>query len=165
MSPEADKLRLAIAVFYDSQRLVDAVFEFCALGLTVDDLWLAGRRAFFEAGSELRQLLLSDGGGLNLTEERITKIGGRLDAAGLWGTDGPLQELLLEPKPSTGAHWFEKLFVGAGGPKLLNHAEKGAIIIAAKGTTPAVHDRCVRILLRHSLHTVHSQECRQDFGC
>lgn len=164
MGSEADRLRLAIGVFYDVDRLVNALEDFFGLGLSADDLWLAGQRRLLETGSELRQAFMLGGGGLATLTNRIAAISELPGATPLWGTDGPLQQILMLTRSSKGGNWLEKLLIGDSGPMLLGHAESGAVIAAARAPTPAMQDQCVRVLLRHSLHTVHSQECRQDFG-
>jgi hypothetical protein len=58
-----------------------------------------------------------------------------------------------------GTSCLEALLQGESGEEIKAHVRSGAIIVMAKADTPKLQDHCVRALLRHSLHTVHSEEC------
>lgn len=129
MGDHAEKIRLATGVFYDLDRLARALGDFLALGLTAEDMRLAAPRAMMTPGSALHQALAARGGGL---------------------------AALAEPENAPVA--IDGLLAGDIGAILAAHLENGAIVATAMSLTPAMQDQCMRILLRHSLHTVHARD-------
>jgi hypothetical protein len=162
MGSDVDILRLAVGVFYDIDRLINALKDIFSLGLTHDDVWVAGQKQLFDAGSPLQQGLIGAGGGLATLADRIGAAGELPDASPLWGTGGPLQNLFLTARTQKDANGAGRFFIGGRiGRVLQDHAGKGAIIATARAQGPSIQDQCVRVLLRYSLHTVHSMEYRQ----
>lgn len=164
MSEDAQRLRFATAVFYDTGRLQDAVSGFLDLGLTENDLWFAGSDKIFQTGSLLHSLLISSQGKLKKLLERTTTIGKLSNKADFYATDGPVLQVLQKSKsPANAGNCLECFLKGDMGAILQDHAEKGAIILTVKTETPALQDQCVRLLLRTSLHKVYSQDCLLRF--
>jgi hypothetical protein len=166
MGSEVDKLRLAIGVFYDADRLISALGDIFELGLTADDVWVAGQQQSLDARSELQHSFNEAGGDLAALADRIGAIGELPEAGPLWGTGGPLQQLFLTSRGQKDAGGANRFFMGGRVGRILqDHAAKGAVIATARALGPAAQDQCVRVLLRHSLHTVHSKECRPQRPC
>jgi hypothetical protein len=160
MSSDPDKLRLAIGVFYEIDRLVEAVRGILGLGLTLDDIWLAGQKRLLGKDSALQHGLAGAGGDLSQLARRIVRFGELPGGIPLCGTNGPLQHLLLQTGSRSG-----RFFIGGEiGHVLEEHIQNGAIIATARTLAPATQDQCVRMLLRHSRHAVHAKEYRQLRG-
>lgn len=138
MGERTEKIRLATGVFYDLDRLLRALSGFLELGLSVEDLRLAAPASMMMPGSAL-QRALAEGG-------------------------GDLAQLADGADAGNGTARFEALLAGEIGANLRAHLEHGAIIATAMSRTPAQQDECMRVLLRHSLHTVHAQECPRSGG-
>ena len=160
---DTEKLRLAISVFYDFDRLVSALDGFLALGLSADDLWLAGKRQLLDGGSPLdRALTARDGGLASLARSAVSAIGKLPNAMPLWATGSGALRTLRKTRLQNGLSCLESVLSGDVGGVLQSHAEKGAIIAVALTAAPALQDQCVRVLLRHSQHMVHAQEYFPD---
>ena len=164
MSEDAQRLRFATAVFYDTGRLQEAVNGFLNLGLNENDLWFAGSNQIFQTGSPLHSLLISSQSELKKLLERTTTIGKLSNNADLCATEGPVLQFLQKSKsPAKLGSCLDCFLKGDIGTILLDHAEKGAIIVTVKTETPALQDQSVRLLLRTSLHKVYSQDCLLQF--
>jgi hypothetical protein len=159
MSGTGNKLRLAIAAFYDADRLAGAVREFVLLGLLPDDLWLLTDDGRDEARIALRRALEACGSLFaHLSESTVTA---KLipDAPLIFCTNTPVLHALRQARTAMGTTCLEALLQGEVGEEIKGHVRSGAIIAMARADTPKLQDHCVRALLRHSLHTVHSEEC------
>lgn len=159
MSGTDAKLRLTIAAFYDADRLAGALREFVLLGLLPDDLWLLTGHERDDARSALRRALEACGSLFaQLSESTVTA---KLipDAPLIFCTNTPVLHVLRQARTATGTTCLEALLQGEVGEEIKTHVMNGAIIAMAKAGTPKLQDHCVRVLLRHSLHTVHSEEC------
>lgn len=157
-SSTSAKLRLAIAAFYDVERLAGALRDIVLLGLLPDDLWLLTDSDQGGACRALRRALEACGSLIaELSESAVTAslIPGALS---VFCTNTPVLHLLRQARTATGATCLEALLQGEAGEEIRTHVKKGAMLAMAKAETPKLQDHCVRVLLRHSLHTVHSQE-------
>ena len=164
MRAHTDRLRLAISVFYDVERLCRTLVEFAGLGLTAKDLCLAGQSADLDKGAALHRALTEKCAELAPLLERIIKLDGVGKSAKLCVTNGPVIRALRRPQLPDGPSCLETLMAGEVGTMIRDHASKRGIITAARAATPQLQDQCVRVLLRHSQHTVHAQECRYEAG-
>lgn len=160
MSGTGDKLRLAIAAFYDADRLAGALRDFVLLGLLPEDLWLLTNHERDEGRSALRRAL--EGGGRLFAQLSENTVTAKLipDAPLIFCTNTPVLDVLGQTRTRAGTTCLEALFQGEVGEEIKAHVRNGAVIAMVKADTPKLQDHCVRILLRHSLHTVHSEECR-----
>ena len=159
MSKNNERLRLAITVFYETDRLLAALKGFLGLGLTAKNFWLAGKQEAFSAGSALRNALASNHENLKTLMDQTVEIGGGPGVSLLCATEGPILQLLQKSASPGSESDLKDFFGGDIGTILQDHGEKGAIILAAKTRTPALQDQCVRVLLHTSQHKVYSQEC------
>ncbi len=160
MAEENEKLRFAIAVFYDVERLLGALRDFQGLGLTSDDLWLAGEQPALQTGSALYDALVADDSDITTLVERLAPLDETGGSPALLATQGPALEVLQTSMWQSGVSCLDGLLGGDIGGILRDHAQKGAVITGAKTATAALQDECVRVLLRRSLHMVYSRECR-----
>lgn len=156
MQEDAQILRFAIGIFYDSTRLLDALAGFWQLGLTANDIWLGGKQDVLESFSPS----LSGNGELKMLLGKVAVIGKLRGQASLCATEGPVTHLLQNYATPDNDFCIESLFKSDMGIILQDHVEKGAIVVATKTHIPAQQDACIRILLRSSLDKVYSQECR-----
>ena len=159
MSGTDAKLRLAIAAFYDTERLAGALREFVLFGLLPDNLWLLTDGGRDDAHADLRRALEGCGSLFaRLPENTLTAelIPG---APLIFCTDTPVLHVLRQGITATGETCLEALTQGEVGEEIKAHVRNGAIVAMAKADTPELQDQCVRALLRYSLHTVHSEEC------
>lgn len=154
-----ERIRLVAAAFYDTDRLLRALREFLDLGVSADDLWLAAERCVIKNGSALQRALIADGGGLKTFARRSVALGALPRRLTLWATGSAALASLRRRRLTGGLNFLETLLRGEIGAALENHAENGAVIIMVKTVDSSLQDRCVRLLLKHSQHTVHSQEC------
>jgi hypothetical protein len=159
MSGTGAKLRLAIAAFYDADRLAGALREFVLLGLLPDDLWLLTHHERNQARSALRRALEACGHLFAQLSEGTVTAKLMPDAPLIFCTDTAVLRVLRQARTATGATGLEALFQSEIAEAIKVHMRNGAIIAMAKADTPGLQDQCVRVLLRHSLHTVHSEEC------
>ena len=160
MSGTGDKLRLAIAAFYDADRLAGSLQDFVLLGILPEDLWLLTNHERDDGRSALRRALEGCGSlSAHLSESTVTA---KLipDAPLIVCTNTPVLDVLRQARTATGATCLEALFQGEVREEIKAHVRNGAVIAMVKADTPKLQDHCVRVLLRHSLHTVHSEECR-----
>ena len=157
MSGTGDKLRLAIAAFYDADRLAGSLQDFVLLGLLPDDLWLLTNNERDDDRSTLQRALEGCGNLFAHLSESTELIP---DAPSIVCTSTPVLDELRQARTATGATCLEALFQGEVGEEIRARVRNGTVIAMAKADTPKLQDHCVRVLLRHSLHTVHSEECR-----
>jgi hypothetical protein len=158
MSGTGAKLRLAIAAFYDADRLAGALREFVLLGLLPDDLWLLTSHERNDAVATLRRGLEACGRLFAQLSESTVSAHLIPDAPLIFCTDTPVLCALRQARTATGATCLDALLQGEVGEEIRAHVTNGAVIAMAKVDTPRLQDQCVRVLLRHSLHTVHSEE-------
>ena len=159
MSGTGNKLRLAIAAFYDADRLAGALRDFVLLGLLPDDLLLLTDPGRDAARAALRQALDACGSLFAQLSEGTISVSTIPEVPLIFCTDTPVLHVLRQARTATGATCLEALLQGEAGDELKAHVRSGAIITMAKANTPKLQDHCVRALLRYSLHTVHSEEC------
>lgn len=160
MSTEAERLRFAIAVFYDLDRLLSALNAFLELGLITDDICLAGKKHLLKDGSELHGALAAQNTDTKRLLKKIRSVGKLPSETLLYATNGMVLPSFQGPGTQQDMNCFEKLLKGRIGAILQDHADKNAIIAMVKTSTPELQDQCVRVLLRFSLDKVYSQECR-----
>ncbi len=153
------KLRLAIGAFYDADRLAGALQDFVLLGLLPDDLWLLTNAESDQAHVILRTALEDCGSLFAAFAKGAAPAELIPDGPLVFCTNTPVLHLLQRATTATGATCLEALFGGEIGKEIRAHVRNGAMLAMAKAETPRLQDHCVRILLRHSLHTVHSEEC------
>jgi hypothetical protein len=158
-SGTGNKLRLAIAAFYDADRLAGALRDFVLLGLLPDDLWLLTSDERDDARAALSRALEACGSLFAQLSEDTISATLIPDAPPIYCTNTPVLGVLRQARTATGATCLEALFQGEVGEEIKEHVRNGAVIAMAKADTPKLQDHCVRALLRHSLHTVHSEEC------
>ena len=160
MSGTGNKLRLAIAAFYDADRLAGALRDFALLGLLRDDLWLLTDEGREDARAALRRVLEACGSLFAQLSEGTISASIIPESPPIFCTDARILHVLWQARTTTGATCLKALLQGEVGEEIKAHVGSGAIIVIAKADTPRLQDHCVRALLRHSLHTVHSEECR-----
>lgn len=137
MSETKGRIHLAVGVFYEPDRLRAASSALIAAGMSRSDLWrvvACDRDCQGPARCEVRFDRLSAGA------ER--------DVSGV---------------EASSAHNPCRLFsdvMMSGGPgrEIWQHLEQDAIVVAAENENADLHDRCMKILLRYSKHSVHSGE-------
>ena len=154
-----NKLRLATAAFYDADRLAGALRDFVLLGLLPDDLWLLTDDGRDDARAALRRALEACGSLFAQLSEGIISASIIPEVPLIFCTDTPVLHVLRQARTAMGTTCLEALLQGEVGEEIKGHVRSGAIIAMAKADTPKLQDNCVRALLRHSLHTVHSEEC------
>jgi hypothetical protein len=155
MPEDAQRMRFAIGVFYDANRLRSALTGFWQLGLTANEIWLAGQQQALDRA----RALLSGHADLNMLLDNAAVFGKRRDKARPSAAEGPIKPLLQNSVTPGKECFIESVLQGDMGMVLQDHVEKGGIISATKTHSPAVQDQCIRILLRTSLDKVYSQEC------
>lgn len=160
MAEEAKRLRFAIAVFDETDRLLTTLSEFVGLGLGADDLWLAGKAESLQPRSALHSALRSKHYRLGTLLDGFVVIDELPSKAPLCGTTGPTFDILQKARWKDDVSCLESLLKGDIGAILLDHADRGATIVMANAATPELQDQCMRVLLRNSLHMVYSRECR-----
>ncbi len=163
-SGTSTKLRLAIAAFYDVERFAGALRDIVLLGLLPDNLWLLTDSDHSEARAALRRALAACRSLIAELSENTITASLIPDALSVFCTDTPVFHLLRQARTSTGATCLEALLQGEAGEEIKTHVRKGAMLAVTKAETPTLQDHCVRALLRHSLHTVHSQEWDYKWG-
>ena len=159
MSGTGNKLRLAIAAFYDADRLAGALRDFALLGLLRDDLWLLTDEGREDARAALRRVLEACGSLFAQLSESTLSASIIPEVPLIFCTDTPVLHVLRQARTAMGTTCLEALLQSDVGEEIKAHVRSGAIIVTAKADTPKLQDHCVRALLRHSLHTVHSEEC------
>lgn len=153
------KLRLSIGAFYDADRLAGALHDFVQLGLLPDDLWLLTNAEPDESRVTLRTALEACGSQFAAFAKGAAPAELIPDGPLVFCTHTPVLHLLRRATSATGATCLEALLGGRIGMEIRAHVRNGAMLAMAKAETPRLQDHCVRVLLRHSLHTVHSEEC------
>jgi hypothetical protein len=161
MAEREDKLRFAITIFYEPERLLGTLGAFRDLGLGENDIWLAGKPAMIAWPSALSKVLGAQNRGLGELLNETAAIGALPSGEPLHGTGGPALRFLRGAVGLNGTSCLDTLLEGHIGA-ILTDADAGAIIVTARMATPALQDQCMRILLRHSRHMVYSRECRRD---
>jgi hypothetical protein len=161
MAEREDKVRFAITIFYEPERLLGALGAFRGIGLGEHDIWLAGKPAMFARQSAISRALAAQNHGLGALLNETAAIGALPSGEPLHGTGGPALRFLQGAVGQNGKSCLDALLEGHIGA-LLTEADAGAIIATARTATPALQDQCMRILLRHSRHMVYSRECRHD---
>jgi hypothetical protein len=157
-SGTGNKLRLAIAAFYDADRLAGALREFVLLGVLPDDLCLLIDDGRDDARAALRRALEACGNLFARLSESAVSASIIPEVPLILCTDTPVLHVLQQARTAMGTTCLEALLQGEVGEEIKRHVRSGAIIAMAKAGTPKLQDHCVRALLRHSLHTVHSEE-------
>ncbi len=160
--PEHDqKVRFAVSVFHEAERLIGALCEFHEAGLDRDHLWLAGKRRSLERPSALHDALAARTDGLETLIQRTATFGILPSGETLYGTVGQASRLMQAAVDQSGKGCLQALLEGQAGA-LLTEVERGAVIVTARTESPALQDQCMRILLRHTRHMAFSRECRQS---
>jgi hypothetical protein len=160
MAEQNQKVRFAISVFHEAERLMGALCEFHEAGLERDHLWLAGKRHLLVKPSALHDALDTRTDGLETLIEQTAAFGVLPSGETLYGTTGHASRFMQAAVDQSGKGCLQALLEGQGGA-ILNEVEQGAVIVTARTESPALQDQCMRILLRHSRHMVFSRECRQ----
>jgi hypothetical protein len=160
MAEQNQKVRFAISVFHEAERLMGALCEFHEAGLERDHLWLAGKRHLLVKPSALHDALDTRTDGLETLIEQTAAFGVLPSGETLYGTTGHASRFMQAAVDQSGKGCLQALLEGQAGA-LLTEVERGAVIVTARTESPALQDHCMRILLRHSRHMVFSRECRQ----
>ncbi|MGF1622841.1 MAG: hypothetical protein ACFCUR_19815 [Rhodomicrobiaceae bacterium] len=160
MAEQNQKVRFAISVFHEAERLIGALCEFHAAGLDRDHLWLAGKRDLLAKRSALHDALAARTDGLETLIERTAAFGILPSGETLYGTTGHASRFMQAAVDQSGKDCLQALLEGPAGA-ILTEVEQGAVIVTARTESPALQDQCMRILLRHTRHMVFSRECRQ----
>lgn len=161
MAEQNQKVRFAISVFYEMERLMGALSEFRDAGLGADHLWLGGKRGLLEKRSPLHDALAARADGLNGLVERTVAFEVLPNGETLYGTTGKASRFMQAAMDESGKSCLQALLEGQAAA-ILAEVEQGALIVTVRTESPALQDECMRILLRHARHMVFSRECRQS---
>lgn len=144
MSGTGDKLRLAIAAFYDAGRLAGSLRDFVLLRLLPDDVWLLTNHERDDGRSTLRRAV--EGCGSQFAHQLESTVTAKLipDAPLIFCTNTPVLDDLRQARTATGGTFLEALFQGEVGEEMKVHVKNGAVIAMVKADTPTLQDQCVR---------------------
>ena len=164
MAPGSDTFRLAMGVFYESDRLNGALHDLLRQGFVPGDLCLAGMRSALPSAADLQDAGSEGIAALSALVQNVEAISHSQNDAGLIATAGSVLQVLREVVP----HFGES----SGGPescpsskvfaKLAEHAYRGATLLVVRAPIPALQDQCMRTLLKYSLHSVYAQEFKRQ---
>lgn len=160
MAEQNQKVRFAISLFHEVERLMGALSEFHEAGLDADHLWLGGKRSLLEKQSALHDALAACSDRLNPLVERTFAFDVLPSGEALYGTTGKASSFMEAAVSQSGKSGLRALLEGQVGA-VLAEVEQGALIVTVRTESPALQDHCMRILLRHARHMVFSRECRQ----
>lgn len=138
------RVYLAIGTFYEPQRLSAAVASLLAWGFAPNRLW---------------QVVQGPADAVLQNRPAVSAPSWRFELQTL-----PLGVLdhAIADSHDEGADLsrvcLDAIMAGAAAADIRRHAEKGATVLVAGTEGADLHDQCVKVLLRYSLHTVHSQE-------
>jgi len=160
MGDSDDKIRLAITVFCDAERLHGALNAVFALGLE-ESIWLAGKGDVMTAQSGLPRRLAQRDPDLEALFAQIVELRALPGKGMLCGTGGAAFQFLKNARGQADKSCLDALLDGNLVAKLMEREPEG-IIAAVHTSAPDLQDKCMRILLRHSQHIVYSRECRRE---
>jgi hypothetical protein len=138
------RVYLAIGTFYEPQRLSAATDSLLAWGFAPNRLWKVVP-ACVDAPAPGRLAENDPQCRFELRMLPPEMLDGAHRDGGDEGTD--LSGLCLNAIMASNA-----------GTDIERHVEKGATVLVAGTEGADLHDQCVKVLLRYSLHTVHTQE-------
>jgi hypothetical protein len=137
MSEAKGRIHLAVGVFYEPESLQAASIALIAAGMSRSDLWrvvACDRDCQGPARCEIRFDRLS--------------VGAEHDVGGVKAG------LVHNP-----CRLFSDMMMSGGpGREIWQHLAQNATVVAAENENADLHDRCMKILLRYSKHSVHSGE-------
>lgn len=136
------RVYLAIGTFYEPQRLSAAVESLLAWGFAPKRLW---------------QVVHADAAEASRPAEKDPKCSFGLKALPAELLDGAKRDSNGEGVDLS-ALCLDAIMAGNAGADIRRHVEGGATVLVAGTEGADLHDQCVKVLLRYSLHTVHSQE-------
>jgi hypothetical protein len=139
------RVYLAIGIFYETERLRAAANSLLDSGFASDRLWQLVLR-----GSESAALRQSGQKGAECRFELKPLPSATLVATADRNANGETAEL--------SDLRLDVLMAGNAGAEIARHVEHGATVLVAGTEGSDLHDKCVKLLLHYSLHTVHSQE-------
>ena len=131
MSETKGRIHLAVGVFYEPDRLRAASSALIAAGMSRSDLW---RVVACDRDCEVRFDRLSAGAGHDV---------GGAEAGSAHNPCRLFSDVMMS---------------GGPGREIWQHLAQNAIVVAAENENAGLHDRCMKILLRYSKHSVHSRE-------
>lgn len=137
MSETKGRIHLAVGVFYERDRLRTASSALIAAGMSGSDLWrvvACDRDCQGPTRCEIRFDRLSAGAGHDAGD---AKAGSAHDPCRLFS---------------------DVMMSGGPGGEIWQHLAQNATVVAAENDNADLHDRCMKILLRYSKHSVHSGE-------
>ena len=145
------KLYLAIGTFYDVERLRSAANALTAWGFSADGLWELvlsepGTSSTAEATQDCRFQLRA----LPTTMLSGEEVARKSEKQVAWEDGTDFSDLCLDA-----------LATGNAAAETEQHLKHGATVLLVGTECSNLHDQCVKVLLRHSRHTVHSQEVNQ----
>ena len=135
MSETKGRIHLAVGVFYEPDRLRAASSALIAAGMSRSDLWrvvACDRDCEGLARCEIRFDRLSAGAEHDEGDAKVARNPCRL-----------FSDVMMSGRP---------------GSEIWQHLAQNAIVVAAENENADLHDRCMKILLRYSKHSVHSGE-------
>jgi hypothetical protein len=136
MSETKGRIHLAVGVFYELDRLQAASSALIAAGMSRSDLW---------------RVVACD-----RDCQGPARCGIRFDrlSAGAEHDDDVEAGSAHNPCP----FFSDVMMSGAPGTEIWQHLAQNATVVAAENENADLHVRCMKILLRHSKHPVHSRE-------
>ena len=146
MSGSRPKLYLAIGTFYEIDRLRSAVNTLMAWGFSGNGLW---------------ELVPRDPGAFRKAEATGIDPGGAFRLQALSIITLPTEKEKQAPREEGAdlSHLcLNALTSGNAAAEIRQHLEHGATVLVVGTESSDLHDQCVKVLLRHSRHAVHSQE-------
>lgn len=157
MDDASNTFRLAIGLFYETQRLASAIAELQADGVAAAQMCLAGTR---QAVGSLAPVPAAARHGAEQFMGHAQVLAPRINGLELVATDGQLLRTLLEHtdaaesgNPSTHNWLLPDLFGG-----LTDHLRAGAVALLVSASDFGLQRRSSRILLRNTAHTVQTHE-------
>jgi len=137
MSETKGRIHLAVGVFYEPDRLQAASSALIAAGMSRSDLWRVVACA-------------SDCQGPARCEIRFD----RLSA----GAEHDASEVDAGSAHNLCRLFSDMMMSGGPGREIWQNLAQNAAVITAENENADLHDRCMKILLRYSKHSVHSGE-------
>jgi hypothetical protein len=136
MSEAKGRIHLAVGVFYEPESLQAASSALIAAGMSRSDLW---RVVACASGCQ----------GPARCEIRLDRL-----SAGAEQAEDAKAGLAHNP-----CRLFSDMMMSGGpGREIWQHLAQNAVVVAAENEHADLHDRCMKILLRYSKHSVHSGE-------
>jgi hypothetical protein len=135
MSETKGRIHLAVAAFYEPDRLRAAASALIAAGMSHSHLW---------------RVVACDGDCQGSARCEI-----RFDWLSAGAEHDEDAEAGLAHNP---CRLFSDMMSGGPGREIWQHLAQNATVVAAENENADLHDRCMKILLRYSKYPVHSRE-------